>query len=109
MVRDGNTMGEKKIISIVVVLLFLGLIPITIAAQHHSCDPVIKTGYGKGKIFGIHPIISRDDLTLCMILPFFGMITIAKSRFSGHLGIILIVGDYEWFENGPPAISTSLR
>ncbi len=102
-------MGEKKIISIVVVLLFLSLIPINIAAQHHSYDSNIKTGYGKGKIFGIHPVISGDDLTLFMILPFLGTITIANSRFHGHLGIILIFGDYEWFENGPPAISTSLR
>jgi hypothetical protein len=102
-------MGERKIISIGVVLLFLSFIPITTAAQHYYSDRVIKTGYGEGKIFGIHPIISGDDLTLFMILPFLGTITIAKSRFSGHLGIILIFGDYEWFENGPPAISTSLR
>jgi len=108
MVRDGNTMGEKKIISIVVVLLFIGLSPLTIAAPHQSDGAFIKTGYGKGKIFGVHPVISGDDLTLFMIIPFLGAITIAESRFSGHLGLILIFGDYEWLENGPPAISTSL-
>jgi hypothetical protein len=102
-------MGEKKIVSIVVVLLFLSIVPFTIAAQHQLEDPFMPTGYGKGKIFGIHPVVSGDDLTLFMIIPFLRTITIAKSRFSGHLGIILIFGDYEWLENGPPAISTSLR
>jgi hypothetical protein len=107
MFLDGNSMGLKKAVSIVIVLLFISLIPITIAAQHSSQDSFFTNGYGKGKIFGIHPQISGDDLTLFMILPFLGTITIAKSRFSGHVGILLIFGDYEWFENGPPAFSNT--
>jgi hypothetical protein len=98
----------KKSISIFIILLFINLIPITIATQDSSYGSFFTTGYGEGKIFGIHPRISGDDITLFMLLPLLGATTIAKSQFNGHVGFIFISGDYQWFEDGPPAFSHSI-
>jgi hypothetical protein len=98
-------MGKRKIISIILALLFVSLIPIAIAAEHHTHGSVVSTGYGETKIFGIHPQVSGDSITLFMVLPPFGKFTIAKPRFNGHLGLFLIFGDYQWFAEGPPAFS----
>lgn len=101
-------MGEKKIISIALFVLLISLIPLAVAAENQSPHSVIPTGYGEKKIFNIIPRVSGNNITLFMILPFLGRITINKTNFSGHLGILLIYGIYNWFPNGPPAFSTSL-
>jgi len=102
-------MRKKTFISIAIILLFISLIPLTVAAERHSLASVISTGYGEGKIFGIFPRVSGDTVTLFMVLPPFGKITIDKRYFTGHLGLLFIVGDYNWMPQGPPAISPSVR
>jgi hypothetical protein len=102
-------MGEKKTISIVLVLLIISLIPIAIAAENQTDGSIVSSGYGTRKIFGIHPRVSGDNITLFMVLPFFGRITIDKPYFNGHIGIFLIYGDYNWVPNGPPSYPTALH
>jgi hypothetical protein len=102
-------MRKKTFISIAIFLLFSSLIPLTVTAEHQSSTSIISTGYGEGKIFGIFPRVSGNTVTLFMVLPPFGKITINKLYFNGHLGLLFIVGDYNWMPQGPPAFSTSLR
>ena len=100
-------MGEKKIICIMLFVLLLSLIPLTVAAENQTSHPFSPAGYGKKHIFGIIPRISGDNITLFLVLPFFGKYTIHKTYFDGHLGILLVYGIYNWFPNGPPAFSTT--
>jgi hypothetical protein len=102
-------MREKNFISIAVVLFLISLIPLSVAAEHQSHDSIMSTGYGEAKIFGILPRVSGDTVTLFMVLPPFGKITINKLYFNGHLGLLFIYGDYNWMPQGPPAFSTSVR
>jgi hypothetical protein len=102
-------MREKKIISIILVLLFISLIPIAIAAENQTEGIIVSTGYGETSIFGLFPKVSGDSLTMVAILPPFGKITIAKPRFNGHIGLVLVYGKYQWFANGPPAFPTAIQ
>jgi hypothetical protein len=102
-------MGEKKRISIILFVLLLGLIPLTVAAESQTTHPLTPAGYGEKQIYGVFPRVSGNSITLFMVLPFLGRITINKTYFSGHLGILLIYGIYNWTPNGPPAFSTPER
>jgi hypothetical protein len=104
-----SNMGEKKIISIVLFVLLITLIPLTVAAENQTESTSVSAGYGQTIMFGIFPEISGDTLRLFAILPPFGNIAIAKPRFTGHIGIILVYGEYQWFADGPPAIITNNR
>ena len=101
-------MWEKHIISIAVVLLLTSFIPLSVTAQHRSYDSIVPNGYGEAKIFGLLPRVSGDTVTVFMVIPPFGKITINKLYFTGHLGLLFIVGDYNWMPQGPPAFSTSV-
>jgi hypothetical protein len=96
-------MGEKKIISMMFALLFIGLLPLTVAAENQATKSIVSTGYGETYLFGLFPEISGDTLRLFAVLPFLGNIAIAKPRFTGHIGIFFVSGKYQWFANGPPA------
>jgi hypothetical protein len=96
------------IIGIILALLFISFVPITIATENHTKETIVSTGYGETSILGLFPRISGDSLTMFAVLPPFGRITIAKPRFTGHIGLVLIYGRYQWFANGPPGFSTLL-
>ena len=102
-------MNEKKILNIVLILLFISLLPITIAAENQTEGTIVQTGYGETSIFGLFPQISGESLTLISVLPPFGKITIAKPRFNGHIGLVLVYGKYQWFADGPPAFPTDVH
>lgn len=102
-------MGEKKIISMMLSLLFIGLLPLTVAAENQAAESIVSTGYGETYLFGLFPEISGDTLRFFAVLPPFGNMAIAKPRFTGHIGIFLVSGRYQWFANGPPAILPNLQ
>ena len=89
-------------------VLFISLLPLIIATENQTVGSIVSVGYGKTKIFSIHPQISKDSLTLLAILPFLGRITITKPRFSGHIGRGLLFVEYRWFENKSQRFSKHL-
>lgn len=107
-VQDGITISERKIISIMLFLLFISLIPLTMAAENHSPHLVNPAGYKKKYILGVIPRASGTNVTLFLVLPFFGRFTINRAYFSGHLGLQFVYGIYNWFPNGLLAISPFL-
>lgn len=98
-------MSRKKTISILLVLLLMSCLAATTVALIQTNDTPISSGYGETIIVGLFPKISGDSLTITAILPPFGRMTIAKPRFDGHLGLLLVYGKYQWFANGPPGIA----
>ena len=90
---------KKKIVCIFVCLLFISIIPTVIGTEQSS--PV---GFGPWKVYGLFPSVSDDGITCFLIGPFLGWTTLSLTRFNGHIGIIFMFGEYQWFENGPPAL-----
>jgi hypothetical protein len=90
---------KKKIVCIFVCLLFIIIIPTVIGTEQSS--PV---GFGPWKVYGLFPSVSDDGITCFLIGPFLGWTTLSLTRFNGHIGIIFMSGEYQWFENGPPAL-----
>ncbi len=90
---------KKKIVCIFVFLLFIHIIPTVICTEQPS--PV---GFGPWKVYGLFPSVSDDGITCFLIGPFLGWTTLGLNRFNGHIGIVLMFGRYQWFENGPPAL-----
>ena len=84
---------------IFVCFILINLIPTTLATETSY-----NSGFRTGKVFGIFPSVSGDEITFIMLAAPFGKITIDKTRFDGHSGIFLIFGEYQWFEDGPPAL-----
>ena len=84
-------------------LLFISLLPLTVAAEHQTVASIDLMGYGETYMFGLFPEISGDTLRFFAILPPFGNMAIAKPRFTGHIVIFVVSGKYQWFANGPPA------
>ena len=96
----GKKMIRKGLV-VAVILLFVGIsiIPTVIGTEQSS--PV---GFGPWKVYGLFPSVSDDGITCFLIGPFLGWTTLSSTRFNGHIGIIFISGEYQWFENGPPAL-----
>ena len=90
----------KKIICIFVCLLFICLIPTTIGSEEES-SPL---GYGPWTVIGLFPSKSGDYITCFLIGPFMGKTALNKGRFNGHVGLIFLIGKYQWFANGPPMV-----
>ena len=90
----------KKIMVCIFVCLFLiNFIPT--ASSSESSSPL---GYGPWKVYGLFPSVSEDGITCFLIGPFLGVTVLNRSRFNGHIGIFFIFGEYQWFEDGPPAL-----
>jgi hypothetical protein len=96
---------KQKILTLTICLLLISFIPPTLATKQTTSEPSQPTGYGIGKIFGILPRITGDNINVIMLIPQLGEFTIAKTRFNGHLGIFFIFGDYQWYADAPPAYS----
>ncbi len=96
----GKKMIRKGLV-VAVILLFVGIsiIPSVIGTEQSS--PV---GYGQGKVYGLFPSVSEEGISCFIIGPFLGWTTLSLTRFNGHIGIIFLSGEYQWFENGPPAL-----
>jgi len=101
----GRKEMKKKVIVIFVCLLFLGIHCLIGKSTALQSELPETTGFRVGKVFGIFPSVLEDEITFIMVLPPFGRVTIDQDRFSGHTGIFFIIGQYQWFENGPPALS----
>ncbi len=90
---------KKKSVCIFVCLLFISIIPTVIGTEQSS--PV---GFGPWKVYGLFPSVSDDGITCFLIGPFRGWTTLSLTRFNGHIGLLFMFGEYQWFENGPPAL-----
>ncbi len=114
---------KKKIICIfVLTLLITTILPSTVIAGDETDPEIIDdvgisiipsvigteqsspVGFGPWKVYGLFPSVSDDGITCFLIGPFLGWTTLSLTRFNGHIGIIFLSGEYQWFENGPPAL-----
>jgi len=83
---------KKKMIGIFVCMLLIATaLPTTsiMAVETEKETPVDVTF-----IIGLFPRVTGENITYLSLIPF-GMETIAKDGFDGHIGIILIFGTYE--------------
>ncbi len=93
---------KKRIISIIVCLLFIGMIPIAMGINYDT-DGAKKaeTPLSVIRIFGLFPQVSDNDITYVSLLPPFPLLserTIRESHFDGHIGIVFIIG---WYDTNP--------
>lgn len=95
-----------KGISICVVLCFLliSLFPTAISAQGNDDKSNDIVGFGPWKVYGLFPRVSDGAITCFLVLPFLRKVTLGLDRFSGHIGIVFLIGEYYWIANGPPAL-----
>jgi len=91
-------MNTKKV-GILVFILFISISPTVIGTEQSSPE-----GFGPWKVYGLFPSVSDDGITCFLIGPFLGWTTLCLTRFYGHIGILFISGEYQWFENGPPSL-----
>lgn len=94
---------QKKFASIFVCLLLISLVPTVVIAQYSPQNTSGTTGFGVGNVIGLFPSVSEDEITCFLLGPLMGITTLSKSRFNGHIGLLFLVGEYQWFPNGPPA------
>ena len=83
---------NKKIISVFICLLFMGMIPVAAGMNNYdnietesSNTPILSIF-----IFGIFPNVSENNITFWALVTW----TIQKDRFRGHIGNNLIYGIY---------------
>ena len=90
-------------VNLVIGILCVGLLVsmYTPNTVHAAEDDV---GFGVGRIYGLFPSVSEDEITCFLIGPLLGKATLDSNRFSGYLGIFFIIGDYQWRVNVPPSI-----
>jgi len=96
-------MKTKMVGILICTLLIATAVP---AVGHKSCcnESQDIVGFGPWKVYGLFPSVSGDEVTCFLVGPFLRTTTLNMSRFTGHIGIIFIVGEYYWKVNGPPAL-----
>jgi len=85
-------MMKKKIISVFICLLLIGMIPVVAGMNNYDkieteTDSDIVMAIS---IFGLFPKITENNITFWALAWF----TIPKCKFIGHIGTVLIYGIY---------------